>query len=1220
MHALFQFFTWLLQVSWQASVLILLVMLAQRLFGRWLTARGRALLWLLVTARLLLPIGPGSVVSLFNFAKPEAAAPTVVRWFNREGPLRARMSAAFRADPAPSALPATSSASASLTPATPPASPPMPAAVAGVRRSPSGWFWGMVVWALVGLALGARLLWRNAKFVLQLRRCREARNPDLLDLLRSCRGVMGVRRSVRPVATDLVSGPALYGLLRPRLLLPSSMMGRLTHDEWRFVFMHELAHVKRGDVVLNWLLCLLEIVHWFNPVVWYGFRRMRQDRELACDELVLAKSRGEQSRAYGEAILKVLEYGACPARLPGLVGILETREQLERRIRMIAAFNINARGSVLVGVLLAILGVMTLTDAQNNPGAPGSTAEKTEAHNPAQDPSGSNADPGDVTDPKTGLEFRVVKRITGTNDIIHLDYSRMHLSPNGRFLLWNERLLSLDGRPPVTLNDLMGAFTVAWSPDGRKIAFIAEGIGVLPIAPETGQLAGPVQKLLEDGPFLSKLYWSSDSERILFIKWNSQRERECGSIDLRGGRLIKDPDYADFGLISPDGNTVAYPLPQDGIWARPVRGGISRVALPYAGGLGDDLVLWTPDSQWVGSATGQPAWHTEQFVLGRVADGQTFTLRPPDSVGTFIGKSEDGKKLFYYRWSIEPRLTWKILPVSGGPARTIAAPAGFGALDHQSWSPDGTALAALGETVSGSDPQRFWFMPVDGGKAVPFDMASLGTNAYPWSVSTDHSRLLYLASSSTNERTSRVDFYVAPVSMKEGHATAAGRLVFEGWRNQGSGDWGTWSPDGKRIAMAHRGDEGNELWLIAADGGKAVRVAKTSDVNIGQVRWSPDGRWLAFSTATADRRRVNVMPAAGGTISTVLSAPKQQQVPFGWSPDSQAVVVASEGLISSFTVAGGRAQMILKLADAGCENASWVGWSPDGRHLAFYGGKKNESNRLCMFSPETSRIATLAEDLSDSTLFWGSELCAWSPDGRAIVCGTEEPVRVRPAGVIRELDVAEVINKAMALPQNKPAAATNAPPIEPPIGAIFTDDFNSGPSKHWRFLDLPDTGFGPGRHAVENGELLLIHARACLDVNTWTDYIVSVRVRLKEIVDRTEGNFGIAVRSTPSGFGSARRDRYDLGVFGGRYFWLGINYADASDTLRHGQLNRANCNFVQDKWYTLELEVRGRELRGYLDGKLVIQGSDDRLSKGGLWIGSGGTRVHFDDFSVRQLQ
>jgi len=82
---------------------------------------------------------------------------------------------------------------------------------------------------------------------------------------------------------------------------------------------------------------------------------------------------------------------------------------------------------------------------------------------------------------------------------------------------------------------------------------------------------------------------------------------------------------------------------------------------------------------------------------------------------------------------------------------------------------------------------------------------------------------------------------------------------------------------------------------------------------------------------------------------------------------------------------------------------------------------------------------------------------------------------------------------------------------------------------------------------------------------------------------------------------------------------MGINYADASDTLRHGMLGRSPCSIVKDKWYTLEFELRGQHLRAYLDGKLMIEATDARLSKGILWIGTSKSRALFDDFSVRRL-
>jgi len=60
--------------------------------------------------------------------------------------------------------------------------------------------------------------------------------------------------------------------------------------------LHELAHLKRWDLPLGCLVSLLQVLHWFNPILWYGFRRMRADREQACDAMALNRSRPGQLR------------------------------------------------------------------------------------------------------------------------------------------------------------------------------------------------------------------------------------------------------------------------------------------------------------------------------------------------------------------------------------------------------------------------------------------------------------------------------------------------------------------------------------------------------------------------------------------------------------------------------------------------------------------------------------------------------------------------------------------------------------------------------------------------------------------------------------------------------------------------------------------------------------------------------------------------------------
>ena len=131
-----------------------------------------------------------------------------------------------------------------------------------------------------------------------------------------------------------------------------------------YVIVHELAHLKRHDIALGYVIAGLHILHWFNPLVWLAFHRMRVDRELACDALALSYAQEEESRPYGRTIIKLLESFGGSAWAPSLAGTVENKNQMKERISMIAEFRSTNRGPALAGVLFIGLGLITLTDAQ----------------------------------------------------------------------------------------------------------------------------------------------------------------------------------------------------------------------------------------------------------------------------------------------------------------------------------------------------------------------------------------------------------------------------------------------------------------------------------------------------------------------------------------------------------------------------------------------------------------------------------------------------------------------------------------------------------------------------------------------------------------------------------------------------------------------------------------------------------------------------------------
>ena len=388
-----RFLEWVWKTSWQASILVLLVLALQWLWRDHLAPRWRFALWLLVVGRLGLPVTFQSEWSLFNWVQagqprsarevavagrieppqlavdPSRSAPEEPAWAGKSEP---SVLAAKGPEPAGAPFGSMASAKVAATPAGVSALP-LPPPGAGAESFPKtlasrGRHWPL--WWLAGAAaLAGRLLWEYARLAWAVRRARIMDSPALLTVLAECRARMGVQGPEALWETALIGSPALYGVWRPRLLLPTSLVDRLSLEEWRQVFLHELAHHRRRDALGNWILAGLQVLHWFNPVIWLGFSRMRADRELACDALVLATTGPANAKAYGRTIVKVLEHISTPTTVPGLVGLLEDKRQVARRLRMIVKYRPGTRGSWGFAVGLAALGVICLSDAVTREGS-----------------------------------------------------------------------------------------------------------------------------------------------------------------------------------------------------------------------------------------------------------------------------------------------------------------------------------------------------------------------------------------------------------------------------------------------------------------------------------------------------------------------------------------------------------------------------------------------------------------------------------------------------------------------------------------------------------------------------------------------------------------------------------------------------------------------------------------------------------------------------------
>jgi|GEM_PF-6715026 len=314
---------WTWPMLWQSSIVIAVVFMLDRLLRRQARARVRYALWMLVLVKLVLPpslaLPSGMGYWIERPKQVQAAEPAVwampaivydpiLKTDYDAKPVeskRIQLKEMVRSEPDRVGIPLTSEGLAFI-----------------------GWMAGMLALSILAL--------RRVLYVRQVV-ARAVDGPERLQaVLDRIAGEMGVRGAVRLRLTPEVVSPAVCGLMRPVVLVPSGLLWRLSSDRLRTVLMHELAHIRRGDVLINACQTVLIVVYFYNPLVWAVHEMIRRVRENAVDETVLA-GLGRQAVSYGDTLLEVAEM-AFAQRIAGLglMGGVESRRLLASRIRHIA--------------------------------------------------------------------------------------------------------------------------------------------------------------------------------------------------------------------------------------------------------------------------------------------------------------------------------------------------------------------------------------------------------------------------------------------------------------------------------------------------------------------------------------------------------------------------------------------------------------------------------------------------------------------------------------------------------------------------------------------------------------------------------------------------------------------------------------------------------------------------------------------------------------------
>ena len=247
---------------------------------------------------------------------------------------------------------------------TPALSPNVTAPVGITPRRPTDWPWYAKILGLTwltGTLICASFVTLN--FVLvssRLRRSVVESDGALITRVIEFSRRLRVRRSVRIVVTSESVGPAVYGVIRPTLVLPQALLSAKPLDELEPILAHELIHVRRGDTFAAMLQLVGQCLWWFHPFVWWANRQACSERERACDEEVLAGLTCDPA-AYGQGLLDIvrLKNKLRPMlAYPGVRSVEVTTRRLEHIMQSKPSFHARTSGwswAIVLGTALVAL-------------------------------------------------------------------------------------------------------------------------------------------------------------------------------------------------------------------------------------------------------------------------------------------------------------------------------------------------------------------------------------------------------------------------------------------------------------------------------------------------------------------------------------------------------------------------------------------------------------------------------------------------------------------------------------------------------------------------------------------------------------------------------------------------------------------------------------------------------------------------------------------------
>lgn len=211
------------------------------------------------------------------------------------------------------------------------------------------------IW-LMGMSFVILLnVYKLVKFQLAINRCKDVKVSSLVGMVIKCKQRIGLKKYIEVIISKYVSVPVTFGLFRPKILIPHNLINEISQEKLELIILHELYHIKRYDILKNYLWLIAKSIHWFNPLVWIAYIEYIDDVEISVDNTIISSCQQNLAYEYSQSIIDVMRLSNNSCKIPVAMSFCSDKIKLKKRFENMVKPSKKFKSANIISILVTII-------------------------------------------------------------------------------------------------------------------------------------------------------------------------------------------------------------------------------------------------------------------------------------------------------------------------------------------------------------------------------------------------------------------------------------------------------------------------------------------------------------------------------------------------------------------------------------------------------------------------------------------------------------------------------------------------------------------------------------------------------------------------------------------------------------------------------------------------------------------------------------------------